>query len=655
LRNTVASTTMLLLSVILININVSISFLTFTLTDIIMYIVLIVALGISSFVLTTLQDSIVLPLIEVILPSLTAIMVKTSTQENIVEEPITPVLPNILEIPGIGYVYQFPVIATLLMPMLILLIGSILGIVYKLIMAKLKGRELEENLISLIVNYKYIKTRISRAHMASLNIVFTGIAWFMLILFVLVKLNLDSIALLILDGLPISIITILFTSLILPVNLIVVLFMLITTWFSPIVLTAYIIDTIIPAIDIIKYEHSIGDGITLGSIKAILSKARGFELSDVKILKERTIIASENKWKWIRVHSTYKYNPYKLLNPHVFITGTSGSGKSFTTALLLSKLYRRFGINFIIIDYHGEYFGKIQQIGMVDPQVVDASVNTLNILELDNQSPTLRANELADIIKNIFNLGHLQRIELQKIIEEAYAEAGITEDENTWSIKPSVQHLISAYNRLLSNTDNEQELRVLKSLRPYIQLLTNEILSRTTLNVNEIFTRPTILDLSKITSEFIKRVYVSLLLLKIYYNLPYLKPNRLVYIVIDEAHRIITENEVVLSRLFAESRKYNIGLIIVSQNPKDIPNNIIANTSLQIVLKIVEPSNTEYAAKILGGYSMDERIDAIKRALYYLPKYHGIVKDSLIREPLIVDLTWNNKGVKNGGRRTNST
>lgn len=652
MRNTIASTMMLLLSVILININVSISLLMFTIADIIIYIILVVTLGVSSFILTTLQDSVILPLIEVILPSLATIMMKTTIQGNIVEEPIAPMLPDILEVPGIDNVYQFPVVTTLLMPILTLLIGSILGIVYKLIIAKLKGRELEENLISIIVNYKYIKT--NRVHPPSLNTVLISIAWFMLILFVLVKLNLNSIALLILYGLPVSIITILFALLLLPVNLIVVSLMLLTAWFSPIILTAYIIDTIIPVIDIIKYERGIGNGITLGSIKAILSKARGFELSDVKILKERTILASEDKWKWIRVHGTYKYNPYKLLNPHIFITGTSGSGKSFTTALLLSKLHRKYNVSFIIIDYHGEYFGKIQEIGMVNPQVVDASSNTLNILELDNQPPTLRANELADIIKNIFNLGHLQRIELQKVIEEAYADAGITDDEKTWSVKPSAQHLISAYNRLLSNTDNEQELRVLKSLKPYIQLLTNEILSRTTLDINEVFIRPTILDLSKITSEFIKRIYVSLLLLKIYYNLPYLKPNRLVYIVIDEAHRIITENEMVLSRLFAESRKYNIGLIIVSQNPKDIPNNIIANTSLQIVLRVVEPSNTEYAAKILGGYSMDERIDTIKRALYYLPKYHGIVKDSLIREPLIVDLTWNNKGVKNGGRRTNN-
>ena len=294
MRNTVASTMILLLSVILINININISLMMFTIADIIIYIILIIALGVSSFILTTLQDSIILPLIEVILPSLITIMMKPFTQENIVEESITTMSLNTLETPGIDSIYQFSIATILLMPTLVLLIGSILGIVYKLIIAKLKDRELEENLISIIVNYKYIKTSLNRIRLPSLNMVFVSIAWFMLILFVLVKLNLNNIALLILNGLPISIITMLLALLLLPVNFIVVLLILITTWFSPIVLTAYIIDTIIPVIDIIKYEHSVGNGITLGSIKAMLSKTRGFELSDVKILKERTILI----WDW---------------------------------------------------------------------------------------------------------------------------------------------------------------------------------------------------------------------------------------------------------------------------------------------------------------------------------------------------------------------
>lgn len=651
MRNTLAATTMLLILITLTSINLGINLLTLTFTNMLIYVSLIVIFAILGFILTVLQDTILLPLLETFAPITVFLIMNWDkiSQVNLYSLINPPTIQSIrielreliskplIDVKALSLIFS-------LILSIVFLIGVIAGVLYKLIIAKIKNTGVEENAITIIRKIRHISIDKPRRKLHIMSNLLTALALYTYTTYMLVRLGLSKLVLTMIPGTPIAILCIIITSYLEFLSLGATTMILITTWFSPLTTIAYLIDTITPRINLMEYKSILKDGVSLGEIKAILSKAKGREYEEIRTVKERTLITSEEKWKWIKISDKYVYNPYKLLNPHVFIAGTSGSGKSFTTALIISKLYEKFKINFLIIDYHGEYMDKMEYIGILKPQHIDASKNTLNILELDNQPPSQRANEIADVLKNIFNLGPLQRIELQKIIEEAYAVAGITEDKNTWNITPSIRHLLIAYNRFLDTIDNEQELRILKSLRPYIQAITTEILSKTTLSLNNILSKPTILDLSRITSEFVKRVYISILLLKIYNNLPYIRTIRtdsLRYIVIDEAHRILSENEVVLSRLFAESRKYNIGLILVTQNPKDVPNAIIANTSLQIILKTIEPSNTEYAAKILGGYSSDERIDTIKRALYYLPRYHGIVKDSLIREPLIVDFTWN--------------
>ena len=60
-----------------------------------------------------------------------------------------------------------------------------------------------------------------------------------------------------------------------------------------------------------------------------------------------------------------------------------------------------------------------------------------------------------------------------------------------------------------------------------------------------------------------------------------------------------------LARLLVESRKYGLGFIIISQQPLDLDEAILANTWLKFVFSLQEPRNIEYITRIMGVRDQD--------------------------------------------------
>ena len=110
------------------------------------------------------------------------------------------------------------------------------------------------------------------------------------------------------------------------------------------------------------------------------------------------------------------------------------------------------------------------------------------------------------------------------------------------------------------------------------------------------------------------------------------------YVVIDEAHRLYRRSvePSLVAKLMMESRKFGIGFIIITQQPLDIDESIIANAATKISFKITEPENLDYIAKAFAGFVTDNRYDMVRKAIYYLPNYYAVIKDSTLSDPVIV-------------------
>jgi len=358
-------------------------------------------------------------------------------------------------------------------------------------------------------------------------------------------------------------------------------------------------------------------------------------------LKEKLHIPKSPSWYWRVESGTYTYNPYSQINYHILIAGSSGTGKSSLAKKLIKELYYQWAIPCLVIDPHNEYVKVIEELGGI---VVDASKISINPLELDECSPRERIVQVADTIQRVFRLGNLQRAVLEDLLEEAYAEKGIVNDDpETWKFKPpTFLTLLRVIEKRIEYARSSGERSRYEGLKPYIRLLSTSIFRETTISFSDILSKPSVIAMANLPGDHVKAILSETLLRKIAHYM-YVSGESMGlshYIVIDEAHRICrrsTEPSLV-ARLMMESRKYGIGFIIITQQPLDIDEGIIANSALKISFKLSEPENLDYMAKTLAGYISENRLEIFKEALYYMPRFYAIVRDSRLAEPAIVKI-----------------
>ncbi len=309
------------------------------------------------------------------------------------------------------------------------------------------------------------------------------------------------------------------------------------------------------------------------------------------------------RWSWLPLYPRpLGLDPAKLNNMHVLVVGMSGSGKS-TLAKNMVKAAARQGINVLVIDFHGEYGDVVRSIG---GQVLDASQASINILELDGASPRERASEVADLIQTALGLGNLQRVMLEQAIEEAYMEKGIVHEKpSTWGREPpTLLSVATLVRRWASQATSRSEQARLNSLAMYLDLLAKTFHSQTSISMESLLSNPTSVMLNTLPGDHVRVIYAETLLRKIAANMYRSAPPRPLLIVVEEAHRLSRRSRTrrsLLARLLAESRKYNIGFVAISQQPLDLEEAVVANCAVRAVFTLQEPRNLDYAVRLLGG------------------------------------------------------
>lgn len=361
--------------------------------------------------------------------------------------------------------------------------------------------------------------------------------------------------------------------------------------------------------------------LCLGEVIAHLKKGSGI-----------SVIPLNSKYVWEKVNQNYCIDLKGSKNYHIAIVGSSGSGKSTLAKNIASKFQ-----SFIIFDIHGEY--------NIDGRKIDMSMIKVNPLSLLNSSPRQRALEVAYTIKSLFKLGNLQTMDLYNIILDAYAEKGILDDDkSSWNIDPpTFLDVYSVLSRKKKNITSNLELQRYLSIEPYILFLINEIFSENKVDINEIFSEnKVIFDFSKITVSEIKYILIETILksiLSYIYSKGFSELYKL--IVIDEAPFIFSRESgaQLMERLIAESRKFGLGFVIISQSPEYL-KKILTNIEFLFVFNIIEPNDREYIAKLISSGD-NEEYKAIYESLMKLDRGFMITKDKNVDETLLVHIKLN--------------
>ncbi len=324
--------------------------------------------------------------------------------------------------------------------------------------------------------------------------------------------------------------------------------------------------------------------------------------------------------------------PVKLdansLTSHVFITGSTGSGKSNTVYQLLSEAKDN-KINFLVIEpAKGEYkhiFGN-----MDDVEVYGTNPNETQLLQINPFSfpQKIHILEHLDRLVEIFNvcwpMYAAMPAVLKEAIEKSYEDAGwnLTESTNPKgelypTFKDVAQNIKIIIDTSEYDTDNKGAYKgsLLTRLKTLTNGLNGQIFTTKGIDNSILFDKNVIIDLSRVGSQETKSLLMGVLVLKLQeYRMTQGRMNaKLEHItVLEEAHNLLkrtsTEQSAesanlagksveMLTNAIAEMRTYGEGFIIADQAPALLDMAVIRNTNTKIIMRLPDLGDRELVGR----------------------------------------------------------
>lgn len=317
------------------------------------------------------------------------------------------------------------------------------------------------------------------------------------------------------------------------------------------------------------------------------------------------------------------------LASHVFITGSTGSGKSNTIYQLLSKT-RRNGCKFLVVEpAKGEYknvFGNDK-----DVSVYGTNPNLSDLLKINPFSflSDIHVLEHIDRLVEIFNvcwpMYAAMPAVLKQAVEKSYSDCGwnLVSSKNKYGeeLFPDFSDVCRNVREIIdtSEYDSDNKGAYKGSLLTRLQSLTtglNAILfSSDEISDEELFDNNVIIDLSRVGSTETKSLIMGLLVMKLqeYRMTSGLMNAELKHItVLEEAHNLLKKTSSsqafeganlagksveMLANAIAEMRTYGEGFIIADQAPGLLDKSVIRNTNTKIIMRLPDQEDRELVGK----------------------------------------------------------
>lgn len=348
------------------------------------------------------------------------------------------------------------------------------------------------------------------------------------------------------------------------------------------------------------------------------------------------------------------------LSSHVFISGSTGAGKSNTLYEMLDQVSAA-GVPFLVIEpAKGEYkhvFGHRSDVTVLGTHPAHSALLRINPFRFP---AAIHVLEHVDRLVEIFNVCWPMYAAMPAVLKDAILQAylrcgwDLESSSNRYNeeIFPTFVDLLETLQEVIEESAYSQELKgnYIGSLSTRIRSLTNglngQLFVADEIDNDVLFDSNVIVDLSRIGSSETKALIMGILVMR-------LSEHRMAHggmnqplrhvTVLEEAHNILkrspeggaegaglmAKSVEMLTNAIAEMRTYGEGFIIADQSPHAVDIAAIRNTNTKIIMRLPDETDRRLIGKSVA--LDDEQLDEIAR----LPKGVAIVYQNDWLEPVM--------------------
>jgi len=301
---------------------------------------------------------------------------------------------------------------------------------------------------------------------------------------------------------------------------------------------------------------------------------------------------------------------FKLYNANGVVLASSGGGKSYFTKLMISRLLLN-GTKVMVIDPQAEYVDLVQRFGgqlITISRESETIINPLDLMGHDYDEKKLTLLELFPIM--IGQTSEIQKAVLDRALTTIYKEKGITNDKTTWRKEPPLMADLLQQLKEMSKYATIVEKETYRSLINRIEMYVTGVFSflnkQTNLNFQNRFV---VFNVGDMPNQ-VKPTVMFLILDYVYMKMK--KDIERKILVVDEAWSLLqrTEDEGYIFKIVKTCRKFNLGLLLITQDVADLiksdAGKALLNNSEYTLLLRQKPSIIDQVEKTFH-LSLQER------------------------------------------------
>jgi hypothetical protein len=325
--------------------------------------------------------------------------------------------------------------------------------------------------------------------------------------------------------------------------------------------------------------------------------------------------------KFLRV--PFFWNPEKLVNPHICVLGTTGSGKSYFVKTFITRARLVGGSCAIILDWAGEYADWVKAAG---GSVLAFGEAGINLLEPGESAPHARAKQVVSALEMLTDLSAFpaQKSLTLEAIEAAYLRRGYSlspsagrepqphpRRKNAAQRRRAPPSLRDVHTLLLRQAKKSADARAAAGRLRDLLLSSGNSFTAPSLRFSSLFSGLVCVDLHSLPTESLRSLAGLAMLQLLKERMRQegqagAKKPRL-FVVVDEAWKIASDERSDVISIVREGRKYGFALIVASQNPTDVHRSIFANSGTVVCFRITSGQERDYVRSSLAYSDFFER------------------------------------------------